>query len=269
MPKESKNATFFRALDRSALAINQAAAGAGVTGLIGFAGLFLLASVFFITENYFIAMLTISLALLVYVTGAEIGKLLVSSATVFFSSKHLTPKAARLQETLVSLQDALEFRRDPSGEIRVGPMEEGTRISLSDNPLTHDLKVVLDREKQFDYSEYVAHSYYVECHELYDYSASHFEFVSGAMPLFGLIGTIVGLIAMFDGLGANVTVEALSPQLALALKTTLYGAILSSVYRIIGSRFDQRLKALDYDFETFCRALQVLADNKAKIEVAR
>jgi chemotaxis protein MotA len=266
---KTKDSTFFEALNKSALAINQAAAGAGVTGLIGFAGLFVVASAFFVTENYFIAMLLTSLGLLVYATGTEVAKLLMSSATIFFSSKHLTPKASTLQETLVSIQDALEFRRDPAGELRVGPLEKGGHIKLSDTALARDLKVVLDQEKDFEYAEYVAHSYYVECHELYDYSASHFEFVSSAMPLFGLIGTVVGLIAMFDSLGADVSVESLSPQLALALKTTLYGAVFSSIYRIIGSRFEQRMKGLDYDFETFCRALQVLVENKAKIEVQR
>jgi biopolymer transport protein ExbB/TolQ len=268
MSDETKT-KFFGALNRNALAINQAAAGAGVTGLIGFFALFAVSSVFFVTENYLIAMLLLSIALLVYVTGAEVAKLMMSSTTIFFSSKHLHPKAARLQETLVSLQEALAFKRDPTGELRVGPLEKGARIRLSDNPLTRDLKAVLDQEKDFDYAEYVAHSYYVECHELYDYSASHFDFVSAAMPLFGLIGTIVGLMAMFDSLGADVSVESLSPQLALALKTTLYGAVFSSVYRIIGSRFEQRMKALDYDFETFCRALQVLVENRVKIEVHR
>jgi biopolymer transport protein ExbB/TolQ len=87
------------------------------------------------------------------------------------------------------------------------------------------------------------------------------------MPMFGLIATIIGLIGMFEGLGAEVTVEFLSPQLALALKCTLYGVLLAALYKIIASRFDQRLKALDYDFETFCRALKVLIDNKAVIEV--
>ena len=57
------------------------------------------------------------------------------------------------------------------------------------------------------------------------------------------------------------------PQLALALKCTLYGVLLAVLYKIIASRFDQRLKALDYDFETFCRALKVMIDNKAVIEV--
>ena len=263
----TKDSRFFDAINRSSLAINQAAAGAGVTGLLGFAGLFLVAVLLFITENYFIAMFTISVALLVYVSGAEVAKLFMSSLTIFFSSKHLTPRAAQLQETLVAMQSALEFRRDESGGLRAGPMQEGSKLLLPDNALARDVQAVIAQGKEYDYAEYVAHAYYVECHELYDYSNGHFDFVSSAMPLFGLIGTIVGLIAMFDSLGGNVTVEAVSPQLALALKTTLYGAIFSSIYKIVGSRFDQRLKSLDYDFETFCRGLLVLTENKVEIEI--
>ena len=98
-------------------------------------------------------------------------------------------------------------------------------------------------------------------------SPRDFDFVSATMPLFGLIGTIIGLIAMFDSLGSDVTVESLSPQLALALKTTLYGAIFSSFYKIIGTRFERRMVDLDYDYDTFCRALQVIVENKNKIEI--
>lgn len=269
MANASNDSRFFQAINRSALAINQTAAGTGVTGLLGFGLLFALAAVFFITEMYFIAMVMISFALLVYVTGAELAKLLMSSVTVFFSSKHLTTRAAQLQETLVSLQKSLELRWDMQGELRVGPVAKSTKITLPDNDLARDIKAIRDSDKDVEYAEYVAHSYYVECHELYDYSSAHLDFVSGAMPLFGLIGTILGLIAMFDSLGADVTVETLSPQLALALKTTLYGAVLSSVYKIIGARFDQRVKSLDYDFETLVRALEVLIKNKARIEVQK
>lgn len=265
----TKETGLFDAVNRSALAVNQAAAGAGATGLLGFAALFLVATLFFVTENYFVAMALISVALLVYVSGSEVAKLFMSSVTIFFSSKHLTPRAAQLQEALVALRRVLEFKRDAAGELRVGPMPDRAQVRLPDNLLVRDIKAVIDSEKPYDYSEYVAHAYYVECHELYDSSHAHFEFVSGAMPLFGLIGTILGLIAMFDSLGGNVTVEELSPQLALALKTTLYGAIFSSIYKIIGSRFDQRLKSLDYDFETFCRGLQVLSQNRVDIEIQR
>ena len=51
--------------------------------------------------------------------------------------------------------------------------------------------------------------------------------------------------------------------------TTLYGALYSTVYKISATRFEQRLKGLGYDFDTLCRALKVLFENKATIEVTR
>jgi flagellar motor component MotA len=266
-PKQSPG--FFQTISKSTLAVSQSAAGAGVVGVVGALAITAVAAVFFVTENFFVAMLLMSLALLVYAAGAEVAKLLLSLVTIFFSSKHLTLKASQLQETLVAVTHALQLRWDRSGELRVGPVEPGTRVRLPDNALVRDVKAVIEKDKNFDYGEYVAHSYYVECHELYDQSAAHLEFVSGAMPLFGLMGTVLGLIAMFDSLGSVVSVEALSPQLALALKTTLYGAFFAAIYKIIATRFDRRLKALDYDFETLCRGLQVLIDNKVIIEVQR
>jgi biopolymer transport protein ExbB/TolQ len=214
-------------------------------------------------------MLGVSLALLVYATGAEIGKLLLSSMTVFFSTRHLTPKAAQLQQTLAALEEVLTLRRDREGELRTGPMEKGMRVRLPDNALVRDLVTVQERRKSYDYAEYVVHSYYVECQELYDHSGAHLDFVSGAMPLFGLMGTVLGLISMFDSLGSVVTVEAIAPQLALALKCTLYGALYSSFYKINATRFEQRLKGLDYDFDTLCRALKVIFENQAVIEVQK
>ena len=258
---------FFRTVSRSTLAINTAAAGAGVLGLVGFAGLFAVATVFFVTENYFIAMLLISFALLVYVTGAELAKLFLSLFTVFFSRKHVISRAAHLQETLVPLVRVLGLRRDKEGRLQHGPIEPYATVKLPDNPLVRDMRTLLEQEQGADTAESIAHAYYVECHELYDYSSAHLEFVAGAMPLFGLIGTIVGLIGMFDSLGADVTVEFLSPQLALALKTTLYGAVFSSLYKILASRFEQRMKSLEYDFETFCRAVQMMIENKLTLEV--
>lgn len=260
---------FFEVLNRSRLAVSKKAAGAGVVGLVGFFLIMSVAAVFFITENFFVALFGASLALLVYATGTDIGKLLLSSITIFFSSKHLTPKAAQLQETLLALEETLTLRRDREGELRVGPVEKGIRVPLPDNALTRDLVTVQERKKGYDYGEYIVHSYYVECQELYDHAGAHMDFVSGAMPLFGLMGTVLGLISMFDSLGSIATVEAIAPQLALALKCTLYGALLSSLYKIVATRFEQRLKGLDYDFDTLCRALKVIFDNQAAIEVQR
>lgn len=258
---------FMPTVSKATLAINKEAAGAGVLGLVGFAALFVVSVVFFVTENYFVSMVIMSFALLVYVTGAELAKLFLTSFTIFFSSKHVIPAAAYLQDTLVPLRNILMIRRDGEGNVKAGPLVEGMTVKLPDNPLVRDIQTLLEKNPDLEYAEYIAHEYYVQCHEVYDHSSSHLEFVATAMPMFGLIATIIGLIGMFEGLGAEVTVEFLSPQLALALKCTLYGVLLAVLYKIIASRFDQRLKALDYDFETFCRALKVMIDNKAVIEV--
>ncbi|SMF77345.1 MotA/TolQ/ExbB proton channel family protein [Pseudobacteriovorax antillogorgiicola] len=249
------------------LGVNQKGAGAGVVGLLGFVGLLLLSIVFFVTENYFVSMAIISVGLMVYVAGTDVVKIFLSSFTVFFSSRHVIEKAACLVETNDALNKALSIKKNKQGHIKIGPVAEGEVIRLPDNPFTRDIQRLAKDGKDYEYAEFVAHSYYTECHELYDYSHANLEFVADAMPLFGLIGTIIGLIAMFDGLGANVSIESLTPQLALALKTTLYGAVFSSVYKIVGSRFDQRLKALDYDYETVCQAIKVIIENKNEVEV--
>lgn len=266
---ENPKKGYFPFFNRSTRDVRQSTAGAGLAGLIGFGVMLAIASVFFITENYFISMFTISIGLLIYVTGLDLIILTFSTFIIFFSSKHLNARATSMQETIIALKNILNIKRGRDGSIAVGPINSSAPITLPDNSLSRDIQEIVSAGKSFDYAEFVAHSYYVECHELYESSSSNFDFVSATMPLFGLIGTIIGLIAMFDSLGSDVTVESLSPQLALALKTTLYGAIFSSIYKIIGTRFERRMVDLDYDYDSLCRALQVIVDNKNTIEVSR
>ncbi|MDZ4678491.1 MAG: MotA/TolQ/ExbB proton channel family protein [Oligoflexia bacterium] len=243
--------------------------GAGLTGLLGCTIFFGLSTLLFITENYFASLLFVSFALLFYVTGRDITKVILSSFTIFFSNKHLIPNANYLEETVNALTDTLQFTRDSKGEIKVGPLNQGQKITLPNNPLVNDIQKLLSEGKGVDYVEYVAHSYYIECHELYDFTSANLDFAAVSMPIFGLIGTIIGLISMFDNLGSVITIEALSPQLAMALKTTLYGAFFSAVYKIMGSRFERRIRTLDYDYETFFRAIEVLLENKVEIEIGK
>jgi chemotaxis protein MotA len=258
---------FFPFFNKGTREVKQSSAGAGFVGLIGFGAMLIVASVFFITENYFISMFTISIGLLIYVTGLDLIILAFSTFIILFSSKHLNTRATSMQETIVALKNLLNIKRARDGSIAVGPIDSNVQIELPDNSLSRDIQELVSAGKSFDYAEFVAHSYYVECHELYESSSSNFDFVSATMPLFGLIGTIIGLIAMFDSLGSDVTVESLSPQLAMALKTTLYGAIFSSFYKILGTRFERRMVDLDYDYDAFCRALQVIVENQNTIEI--
>src|SRR5215467_3142130 len=139
-PSKEDSSLFMPTVTKATLAINKAAAGAGVLGLVGFAALFIVACVFFVTENYFVAMVIMSGALLVYVTGAELAKLALTSFTIFFSSKHVIPAAAYLQETLVPLRNILMIRRDAEGNVRSGPLVKGMTVKLPDNPLVRDIQ---------------------------------------------------------------------------------------------------------------------------------
>jgi biopolymer transport protein ExbB/TolQ len=254
------------ALPGDALA-HDTGASAGALGLLIAIAVFAGAIVFFVAESYFLAMLLVSFALLTYVAGGEMIKLVQSSLTVFFSSRHVVENAVHLGSTVAALRKALYMKRDDQGNIRLGPIDEGAPIKLPDNPLVRELQAVLRHKKGQEYTEYVAHHYYVDCRERYDHFHAHLEFVANVMPLFGLIGTVIGLIGMFDRLGSNTSVENLAPELAISLQCTLFGAILASAYLSAASRFDQRIKALEYDYEILVHALDVLVKHSASIEV--
>lgn len=263
----------------SGLALGESTAGAGAFGLFGFVALAAVALMLFIAESFFLAMLLMSFALLVYVAGTELKTLAVASLQIFFSSRHLLAKAGNVQTTVSALRRHLQLRKDETGQVKAAAMAKGTRIKLPDNPLVRDLQTVLKRDKPAnrapgestgkgaEYAQFVAHDYYVDCREIYDHFHAHLEFVAGVMPLLGLIGTVVGLIGMFDKLGPNTSVETLAPELAISLQTTLYGAVLASAYTVLASRFDQRIKSLEYDYDILCYAIDLLVDNEAVIEV--
>lgn len=254
------------ALPGDALA-HDTGASAGALGLLIAIAVFAGAIVFFVAESYFLSMLLVSFALLTYVAGGEMRKLVQSSLTVFFSSRHVVENAVHLSNTVAAMRKALYMKRDDQGNIKLGPIDEGAPIKLPDNPLVRELQSVLRHKKGQEYTEYVAHHYYVDCRERYDHFHAHLEFVANVMPLFGLIGTVIGLIGMFDRLGSNTSVENLAPELAISLQCTLFGAILASVYLSAASRFEQRIKALEYDYEILVHGLDVLVRHNAHIEV--
>lgn len=254
------------ALPGDALA-HDTGASAGALGLLIAIAVFAGAIVFFVAESYFLAMLLVSIALLTYVAGGEMIKLVQSSLTVFLSSRHVVENAVHLSNTVAAMRKALYMKRDDQGNIKAGPIDEGAPIKLPDNPLVRELQSVLRHKKGQEYTEYVAHHYYVDCRERYDHFHAHLEFVANVMPLFGLIGTVIGLIGMFDRLGSNTSVENLAPELAISLQCTLFGAILASVYLSAASRFEQRIKALEYDYEILVHGLDVLVRHNAHIEV--
>ena len=90
--------------------------------------------------------------------------------------------------------------------------------------------------------------------------------VTAVLAEAGLSLSVVDLVCV-DKLGPNTSVETLAPELAISLQTTLYGAVLASAYTIVASRFDQRIKALEYDYDILSHGIDVLVKNEAVLEV--
>jgi chemotaxis protein MotA len=64
-------------------------------------------------------------------------------------------------------------------------------------------------------------------HERASIQANILESMAGFAPAYGMIGTLVGLIIMLEKMGSDVT--KIGPGLAVALITTLYGAVLAQI----------------------------------------
>jgi Flagellar motor component len=86
---------------------------------------------------------------------------------------------------------------------------------LVDGYSKHELREILDnRIQQFHDQEYSA--------------AGIYRTMARLSPAFGIIGTLIGLIAMMQAMGEDIA--AIGPAMATALTTTLYGALFANMF---------------------------------------
>ena len=80
-------------------------------------------------------------------------------------------------------------------------------------------------------------------------------------PAFGMIGTLVGLIIMLDGMGREPT--QLGKGLAVALNTTLYGVLFSRLILMPAStKITQRQEILRFRHGLVASGFALLADKQ-------
>lgn len=61
---------------------------------------------------------------------------------------------------------------------------------------------------------------------------SFFMSLAAYAPAYGMLGTLIGLIAMLRGLGGSSAVEAIGKGMAVALITTFYGSIIANLFAL-------------------------------------
>jgi len=81
------------------------------------------------------------------------------------------------------------------------------------------------------------------------------EIITGIAPLLGLVGTIFGLITLFQGMGVEATAEQralFSQGISIALKATLLGLVVAIPSLIGWSYFNRKVEALSIEMENLC-----------------
>ena len=81
------------------------------------------------------------------------------------------------------------------------------------------------------------------------------EIVTGVAPLLGLVGTILGLITLFKGMGVEVSEEQtaiFSEGISIALQATLLGLVVAIPSLIGWSYFGRRIETLVVEMENQC-----------------
>ena len=86
--------------------------------------------------------------------------------------------------------------------------------------------------------------------------------MAASSPAFGMIGTLVGLIAMLDSMGGDPS--SLGVGLSLALVTTLYGVMFARlIYMPASSKVLQREQIIRFRNYLIAEGLALLADRKS------
>ena len=89
-------------------------------------------------------------------------------------------------------------------------------------------------------------------------------------PALGMVGTVMGMIQLFGGLGATSAQSQVGGQLALAMTSTFYGLILSNyVLMPVADRMDTKKEMRRVNLEQTIRVLVSIQSKQPKFVTER
>jgi chemotaxis protein MotA len=121
--------------------------------------------------------------------------------------------------------------------------EEHLEKSLKrmDNEFLRDgLQMLVDGYSKKELAE-ILNNRIQQYHDQETNAAGIYRTMAALSPAFGIIGTLIGLIAMMQGMGEDLT--SIGPAMATALTTTLYGALFANMlYTPIATKVERRVE---------------------------
>jgi len=231
-------------------------AGAGPLGT-GLAALsFVLSLLFLMMESHFLMMAGFSLMLLFYSAGSQLTIIVADSFKLMFSGRHIDEKSSQILESTEFLRKAVHEKAaggtfDAAGFRFPKKSELGTCVEIFLSGGRPDFSTA-------DFLNYLKTHFYSDAHEHYQYNASCLDFVGNLMPLFGVAGTLYGMLPVLGAMKEGADITAVSGGMAVAMNATLYGAVFSILFKVGASRFKQQIQALNYHFDEVVSQLRFL-----------
>ncbi|MBI2890182.1 MAG: MotA/TolQ/ExbB proton channel family protein [Nitrospirae bacterium] len=141
-----------------------------------------------------------------------------------------------------------------------GTMKMGGALEGQENEFLKDgLQMLVDQRPIDKIREYLQAS----MQTMYDQGkgeAAVFKSLANYAPAFGLLGTLIGLIAMLQGLGAGGALETIGTGMAVSLITTFYGVILANmIFLPIATKYDKRIEQRTVLMNVIMEGLTLLA----------
>lgn len=103
---------------------------------------------------------------------------------------------------------------------------ENTLKSLENDFLRDGMQMLIDGYSKDEIKE-ILDNRIQQYHEQEYSAAGIYRTMATLSPAFGIIGTLIGLIAMMQGMGSDIA--SIGPAMATALTTTLYGALFANM----------------------------------------
>lgn len=243
-------------------ALNRGRAGAGTEGLLLFFVFTSCAALFFLADWLFPAMVSFAVAALTYKTGRQALAVLWDTARLLVYGRHIRGDA----DDLYKLHDELAKLSDLKA--RTGHLDLKGADLHNRSHLHNFVEGLLQNPSKYHpepVRAFISTRYYLGSHEHYNYTAQVYDFIGNLMPLVGLVGTVYGLVSTFQQMGGSPSMDTLGPALSTAMLTTLYGAILAVGAKLAGSRFNQQIEVLNYDYDEVCDHLTYLLDGGSEL----
>jgi biopolymer transport protein ExbB len=80
------------------------------------------------------------------------------------------------------------------------------------------------------------------------------ETIIGIAPLLGLVGTIVGMMTVFNGIGETVNNASLAQGISVILQATLIGLLIAIPALVAWGYFSKKVEVFTVELETLCDA---------------